>query len=462
MYIFIFRRDLRIVDNVGFNWLVEQGYEILPIFIMNPQQIDVDNNRFFSHKSVQFMQESLKDLDMAIKKAGGNRLNLFYGNNLDVIDDLIKNNNVEGICLNEDYTPFSIDRDLAIEELCIDNSIEYSSFMDIPLYNFKDINTKSGTAYKRFKWFHHNTKSMPVNEPINIANNALFHNNKIVSMYRSNFKKLKSLYKYNPNIIVKGGRTEGISHMKKTIKKLKNYKAIRQVPLMTGQPTSSLMSAYLKFGCVSIREMFYEISDTFDPKHELIRQIVWRDFYYNLIYNYPETFLNNNHSYIKNFPWKNNEEDFDKWCNGQTGFTFVDASMRQLNREGYMSNRGRLACASFLIRNLHIDWRWGERYFATQLVDYDPAQNNGNWQWVSSSGYESQAYYRYINVIKDQVEFDPECLYAKKYIPEIRNVECSKILDGSAHLHSNYIEPIVDIKDTMSDFKDTVKAMKGK
>ena len=115
----------------------------------------------------------------------------------------------------------------------------------------------------------------------------------------------------------------------------------------------------------------------------------------------------------------------------------------------------------FLIRNLH-ELSWGERYFATQLVDYDPAQNNGNWQWVSSSGYESQAYYRYINVIKDQVEFDPECLYAKKYIPEIRNVECSKILDGSAHLHSNYIEPIVDIKDTMSDFKDTVKAMKGK
>jgi len=461
MYIFLFRRDLRIVDNVGFNRLVSEGNQILPVFIMNPEQIDRQKNDFFSDKSVQFMSESLKDLDMSIKKAGGNGINLFYGNNLDVLDDIVLNNDIEGICLNEDYTPYSRKRDLEIaEQICFKNNVEFISNMDIPLYDFKQIETKGGTAYKRFKWFHHNTKSMDVNQPINLSNQAEFYTGSINSKYLSNFKKLKSFYKYNPYLIVNGGRNNGLKHMRGVIKKLKNYKAVRQTPLMTGQPTSSLMSAYLKFGCVSIREMYYEILNYFDSSHELIRQMVWRDFYYNIIWAYPETFLDNSHSYIRDFPWQNDYETFEKWCLGQTGLPFVDASMRQLNREGYMSNRGRLACASFLIRNLHIDWKWGEKYFATQLVDYDPSQNNGNWQWVSSSGMESQAYYRYINPEKDLVEFDPYCIYVKKYIPEIRDVECHHIHSGSAGLYSDYISPIVDVKETFSQFKDIVKSIK--
>jgi len=460
MYIFIFRRDLRIIDNVGFNWLIDNNKEILPIFIMNPEQINRKHNEFFSDKSVQFMNESLKDLDMAIKKSGGNGINLYYGDNKDVIKDLVKNNNIEGICVNEDYTPYSRERDTEIDDICYDNNIEFKSFMDIPLYDFSKINTKGGTPYKRFKWFHHNTKSMLVNEPLNLSGSVKYYKQAIITNFSSNFSKMKKLFKYNSNLIVTGGRKNGLTHMTKNIKKLKNYKSIRQTPLMTGQPTSSLMSAYLKFGCVSIREMYYEVCDNFDPKHELIRQMVWRDFYYNLVWSYPETFLSNEHSYIKDYPWSDDYELFEKWCSGQTGFPFVDASMRQLNKEGYMSNRGRLACASFLIRNLHIDWRWGEKYFATQLLDYDPSQNNGNWQWVSSSGMESQAYYRYINPEKDLTEFDPYCLYVKKYIPEIKGVDCSLIHSGQAYINSNYVSPIVDIKKTVLEFKETVKTIK--
>ena len=123
-----------------------------------------------------------------------------------------------------------------------------------------------------------------------------------------------------------------------------------------------------------------------DKEHELIRQIIWRDFYYNLIYSYPESFLKQTPTYVNNYPWKNDantKSKFKAWCLGKTGYPFIDAGMRQLNREGYMANRLRLCCASFLIKNLDIDWRWGEKYFATKLVDYDPSQNNGNWQWVS-------------------------------------------------------------------------------
>ena len=202
------------------------------------------------------------------------------------------------------------------------------------------------------------------------------------------------------------------------------------------------------------------MNNLYGSDHEIIRQLVWRDFYYNLVFNYPETFLNNDHSYIKGFKWDNNQEYFEKWCNGVTGYPFIDASMRQLNTEGYMSNRGRLACASFLIRNLHIDWKLGEKYFANKLIDYDPSQNNGNWQWVSSSGYESQAYYRYINPEKDLIEFDPKCIYVKKYIDELIDTEYTKILEGQAHQVSSYSEPIVDIKETFTSFKDKVLDLK--
>jgi deoxyribodipyrimidine photo-lyase len=429
---------------------------------MNPQQIDREKNPFFSDKSVQFMEESLKDLDIQLKKSGAKGLNLYYGENLEVINDLLsKNKDIEGICVNEDYTPFSIKRDNLIEDLCIKNGIEFKSFMDIPLYNFYNIKTKGGTAYKRFKWFYKATQKMDVARPLNLSSQSIYSKIDPKSDYLSSFKVLKTKYIYSHKSIVIGGRKKALIGLE-AINKLKNYKAIRQTPLIIGSPTSSMMSAYNKFGCISIREMYYKIFDLYGNEHELIRQMVWRDFYYNLVFNYPETFLTNSHSYIKDYIWENDTERFELWCTGNTGYTFVDASMRQLNSEGYMSNRGRLACASFLIRNLHIDWKWGERYFATKLIDYDPAQNNGNWQWVSSSGYESQAYYRYINVLKDQVEFDPECLYAKKYIDEIKDLDCPIILSGEAYLHSSYNEPIVDIKDSMNDFKESIKKIKGK
>lgn len=460
MYIFIFRRDLRLVDNNGINYLIEKSIPILPIFIMDPKQIDRDINPYFSDRSVQFMHESLKDLDRELKKKSKLGLRIFEGVVYDVLTDIILKNQVDGICFNEDYTPYSKERDSSISKLCSLYNLECHIASDICLYDFKKINTKSGSPYKKFKWFYQTTKSMKVVKPLNNTQNMSIFDENIKSDYSSNLSKLSQKYKYSGNSIVFGGRNNGIKLMNKNIKLLKNYKAVRQIPLITNKPSSTLLSAYNKYGCISIRELYYQVNNLYGSDHEIIRQLVWRDFYYNLVFNYPETFLNNDHSYIKGFKWDNNQEYFEKWCNGLTGYPFIDASMRQLNTEGYMSNRGRLACASFLIRNLHIDWKLGEKYFANKLIDYDPSQNNGNWQWVSSSGYESQAYYRYINPEKDLIEFDPTCIYVKKYIGELIDTEYTKILEGQAHQVSSYTEPIVDIKDTIKSFKDKVLDLK--
>ena len=459
MYIFWFRRDLRLVDNTGLNWIVNKNTNILPIFIFDKKQIDREKNSFFSDKSVQFLVESLKGLEVSIKKQKGAKLNIYYGDTRNIIEQLLKDNDVKGVVCNEDYTPFSINRDRDIQELCAMKNKEFISLMDIPLYDFTQIKTKSGSAYKRFKWFHQSTKKMSVDNVVDLSKNMKFVVAK-KTIFDILLRTIEKKYNYSAYSFVNGGRKEGLRIMREHIPKLKDYKAVRQFPLLGKRVTSSHLSAYNKYGCISIRELFYTIKNAYGVDHELIRQIVWRDFYYNLVYYYPDVFLNDNHSLFKDYSWNNDQTLFKAWCEGKTGYPFVDAGMRQLNREGYMANRLRLCCASFLIKNLDIDWRWGEKYFATKLVDYDPSQNNGNWQWVSSTGYESQAYYRYINPIKDLLEFDPECLYVKKYISELENVSCTDIHSNTIPKKSKYPDRIVDVKETLERFKSKYNSLK--
>lgn len=457
MNIFIFRRDLRLQDNIGVNNLIKNNKKILPIFIYDKKQIDKENNQYFSNKCVQFLAESLLSLKTNIEANNG-KLYFFYGDTLKIIDNLIKNNNINSINFNEDYSIFSITRDKKIYDLCQKNNIECNISMDILLYNFKNIHTKSGNSYKKFKWFHAQTIKMNVNLPEDLCKNALFEKDiQVKKNYSCEYELIYEKYYNNHGIIVKGGRENGIKLMNNNIKNLDKYNEIRSFPIYNNTNTTSLMSAYNKFGCISIRELYYHIlNELGENSFELIRQIVWRDFYYNIVYNYPETFEGNKDSDVYNVKWENNEEKFYKWCNGLTGFPFVDAGMRQLNKEGYMNNRVRLCCANLLVKNLHINWQWGEKYFAQQLVDYDPCQNNGNWQWVASTGYESQAYYRYMNPDKDMERYDPECIYIKKYIEELQDETIKNIKKGTYNQTCKYPQRIIDLKESLNHFKNLV------
>jgi deoxyribodipyrimidine photo-lyase len=242
---------------------------------------------------------------------------------------------------------------------------------------------------------------------------------------------------------VKGGHEEAISLLRK-IKTLENYHEIRNIPAING---TSKLSAHNKFGTLSIREVYSAIVHYFGQEHTLIKELYWRDFFTHIQFHFPHVL---GHAFQKKFEhvkWSQNEKHFLSWCEGKTGFPIVDAGMRELNATGYMHNRVRMITACFLVKDLHIDWRWGEKYFAQKLVDYDPAVNNGNWQWAASTGCDAQPYFRIFNPWLQQKKFDPQCLYIKRWIPELVTVDVKTIhsLEKNREtIITNYPSPMIN------------------
>ena len=228
------------------------------------------------------------------------------------------------------------------------------------------------------------------------------------------------------------------------VSKFKSYGATRN----TLTENTSHLSAYLKFGCVSVREVFTCMKEQLGLKSPLLRQLFWREFYACILFHYPHVLGKSMKLKYDNIKWDNKTAYFNAWKKGKTGFPLIDAGMRELNETGYMHNRSRLLTASFLVKTLLIDWQKGEKYFATKLIDYDPASNNGNWQWIAGSGADSQPYFRIFNPWKN--EFDPKASYIKKWIPELKDVPAKDIYRWNEVCDSYkniYIKPIVDYKD---------------
>jgi deoxyribodipyrimidine photo-lyase len=257
-------------------------------------------------------------------------------------------------------------------------------------------------------------------------------------MYLVTLEKMYNTYvTENTDVSVHGGRKLALSRLKTTTS---SYPKDRND--LSNQ--TSLLGAYIKFGCVSIREVYY----AFIKNKPFIRQLYWRDFYANILLAYPRVLgrsLKPNYNSIK---WKTNKKWFIAWCEGKTGFPLVDSGMRQLNATGYMHNRARLVTMCFLIKTLLLDWRLGEQYFASKLVDYDPANNNGNIQWIMGGGADSQPYYRIFNPWLQSKEHDPDCLYIKKWVTELKDVEPKQIHTWYLnYTNDTYIKPICDYKE---------------
>ncbi|WP_201788785.1 cryptochrome/photolyase family protein [Picrophilus oshimae] len=240
------------------------------------------------------------------------------------------------------------------------------------------------------------------------------------------------------------GRKTAIEKMHNFIKK--DY-SLRDFPELN---MASFLSADIKFGTISIREAYHYIKDP-----EFRRQLYWRDFYLYIAYHFPYVFGSNfNRKY--NIKWENNEKYIDAWKNGLTGYPIVDAAMRSLNETGYINNRLRMIVSSFLVKDLHVDWRIGEKYFAQKLIDYDPASNNGNWQWVASTGVDSRGMYRIINPWIQQKKFDPECKFIKRYVNELSDLEPEIIHNLYKIRLNNYPAPLVDHKTAVMEFRKLI------
>ena len=427
--LFIFRRDFRVIDNIGLNLLNRKCKRIYPIFIFTPEQV-TGSNKYKSNNAVQFMIESLKDLSSQINKMGGNLL-CFYGHNNTIVMNLIKTLDINIVCFNADYSPYAIQRELGIIQICdkIGVAVEYGH--DYYLNPPGSIMNGQGDPYQKFTPYYNTASKKKIDAPAGLRNIHFASSSKNITNKISLDDAFNRFTKSNPLILVHGGRTEGLKQMRNAVKNIAHYAKTRDE---LSKPTSQL-SAYIKFGCLSIREVY----KLFRSKHDFIRQLFWRDFYANILYSFPQVLGHALKPKYNKIHWHHNTNWFKKWCDGETGFPIVDAGMRQLNSTGYMHNRARLIVMSFLIKTLLIDWKHGETYFATKLTDYDPASNNGNIQWVMGGGSDSMPFFRIFNPWAQQEEHDNSCEYIKKWVPELASLE-AKIIHNWETEWNNYKE----------------------
>jgi deoxyribodipyrimidine photo-lyase len=437
--IHIFRRDLRLNDNTALMAALEKSELVIPVFIFDERQLD---NPYRGHNAFQFMVTSLIELDQKLK-AKGSKLYFFKGVTHEVIDQLIKKAKPEALFFNRDYTPFSRERDEAISEVCQKHNIELNVYADALLNEPEMVHKDDGNPYTVFTPFMKKARHNAVSEPEhNLQSN--YYNKKIDAP--SSFRAPKSLIKsHNQNLLVKGGRSEGIKLLEQ-LENMGDYETRRELPSVQG---TSLLSAHHKFGTVSVRETYQKIASYFGKQHPMINELYWRDFFTHIVWHFPHVLGNAFRQKYDEIDWSHNEKNFERWSNGQTGFPIVDAGMRELVSTGYMHNRVRMITASFLTKDLHIDWRWGERFFANHLTDYDPAVNNGNWQWGASTGCDAQPYFRVFNPWNQQRRFDPECKYIKKWLPELKTCTAKQIhdIEKGKHPDTSYQKPMLDHKE---------------
>lgn len=433
----IFRRDLRLHDNTALLEALKSSEQVLPCFIFDKRQIEL--NDYKSNHCIEFMANSLQELANELKETGA-QLYFFYGIAEEIIEKILSRIKIDAIYINRDYTPFSIERDKKIARLCQKNKIEFHCFADALLHEPEQVLKPNHEPYTVFTHFYKQAQHCAVKPP----QKNLYKNYYTQAISFADKQTLPKLLKqHNPNLLVHGGRREGLSFIKK-IKELSHYQETRNFPALNG---TSKLSAHNKFGTVSVREVYAEIVKDFGRTHPLMTELHWRDFFTHIGFHFPHVFGQPFHQRYANLNWSRNTNHFRAWCEGRTGFPIVDAGMRELNTTGYMHNRVRMIVASFLTKDLHIDWRWGEKYFAQKLVDYDPAVNNGNWQWAASTGCDAQPYFRIFNPWLQQQKFDPECLYIKQWVPELTMLP-PKIIHNLAESASmpltNYPCPMLD------------------
>jgi len=416
IHIFLFRRDFRIHDNLALNRLVAEcgssGGSIYPMFIFNPAQIYAKNNPYFSNNCVQFMIESLDELDTHIH-VNYHESGKDGSGDIGVLTALSKKYKIKTIAYNKDYSPFAIKRDRIIEEWAnaaatsaganaSGHDIRIITEEDYTLYPMGTIQNNKNEPYKVFTPFYKKSLSIKVKPCVAGADAKSI----AVVKHIKGFDKHR-YYEPNDDIAVRGGRDKALERFKKI---MTDYAKTRDYPALD---KTTRLSAYIKFGCVSIREVYYNYKNV----KELQRELLWREFYANILYYFPHVLGNAFKEQYDNVKWTNNKEWFKRWCQGKTGYVMVDAGMAQLNKTGWMHNRLRMITAMFLTKDLLIDWRWGEKYFATKLVDYDPASNNGGWQWSASTGTDSQPYFRIFNPELQLKRYDKDYEYIRTWIP---------------------------------------------
>ena len=418
--IFWFRKDLRLEDNKALQYFISNltNSKYSFIYIKNPETL-----RYYGPKRISFLINSLSDLNINLNKYGF-RLQIFEGKSVDVFLELKKKYGQINVYANGQVEPYSIKRDDKIRNIIEFNNGSFNLYSDTTIFDLNQIRKDDGNPYTIFTPFKNKfLKNIRTDnfEKYSYKFSKLSRDNYMeISLNREYSLEGKNTLHQSDNLFC-GGRKEAKQLLSGFCKnKIQDYKKSRDFPFLDA---TSLLSPHIHFGTVNIRECFREVlKATSDLKNKWINELIWREFYYNISYNFPSVINKSFKSKYDNLRWNYSEKLLSNWKNGLTGYPMVDAGMRQLNEKGWMHNRVRMITAMFLTKDLFIDWRLGEKYFAEHLIDKDFSSNNGGWQWCASTGCDAQPYFRIFNPEMQAKKFDPEGKYIRKYVPELRNL----------------------------------------
>ncbi len=400
IHIFWFRRDLRLHDNHALYQALSGDLPVLPLFIFDT---DILHKLEDKHDArVHFIYETLIDINRSLQETGSSLL-IRHGKPLEIFRELIQKYEVNSVFANHDYEPYARERDLEVEKLLKAASVDFRTCKDQVIFEKDEVLKPDGKPYTVFTPYSKRWK----------AN----FNEQMLKPYPAE-KLLKNLMKQDVDFPLMrdiGFEPARISFPKYDVSDsvLSDYNKKRDFPAQHG---TTLAGTYLRFGVISIREL---AAKALRKSETYLNELIWREFFMQILWHHPEVTTKAFKSAYDHIPWENDEEAFQRWCNGQTGFPLVDAGMRQLNQTGFMHNRLRMLTASFLCKHLLIDWRWGEAYFAAKLFDFELASNNGNWQWAAGSGCDAAPYFRIFNPHTQIKKFDAQHLFIRKFVPEI-------------------------------------------
>ena len=405
-----FRRDLRLSDNAALYHALKSNHPVVPIFIFDRNILDklddkTDRRVAFIHSSLQEMQDQLVKM--------GSSLEACYGFPEDVFKELLKKFKIEKVFTNHDYEPYALEREALIEKLLQNNGASLHTYKDQVIFEKEEVTKDDGKPYTIFTPYANKWK----------AKLQAFHLKAYpTEKYFEKFYKQKAVA--IPSLKQMGFQEREQPFPSKQLADavISHYAEKRNFPSL--ENGTSKMGVHLRFGTVSVRALAsraQKLNETY------LNELIWRDFYHMILWHFPQ--VGKGKSFkpaYEMIEWRNNEAEFQKWCDGMTGYPIVDAGMRELNATGFMHNRVRMIVASFLTKHLLIDWRWGEAYFAEKLLDFDLAANNGGWQWASSSGCDAAPYFRVFNPALQTEKFDKDLKYIKKWVPEFQEFSYPK------------------------------------
>ena len=414
MILFWFRRDLRFHDNTGlYNALIDAD-EVLPAFIFDVSILDKlpkdDGRVYFIHQHISKMQKE--------SEAHGSSMRVAKGNPLELIPQWCEEHNITAVFTNEDYEPYATVRDEKIKTVLAKKGIAFKTFKDQVIFAPDEVLKKDGTPYRVYTPFSRIWLAKEAEQGL-----PEYPTKPLLS------KLHKKALPRIPTIKALGFETP--KHQAPTpnhnLSLMNAYDAVRNFPAIDG---TSRLGSHLRFGTVSIRDMVRKAKNSSNPT--FLKELIWREFFMQILWHFPHTTTASFKPQYDRIKWRNNETEFSKWCEGNTGYALVDAGMRELNQTGFMHNRVRMLVGSFLCKHLLIDWRWGEAYFAEKLLDYEQSSNVGNWQWVAGCGVDAAPYFRVFNPTEQVKKFDKQLHYINKWVPDFQEI--------------SYPKPIIDHK----------------